>query len=182
MNVASMGEETYLPDDPSQIAAVHDFLDAHEIRHGNAPAPRYLLVGAGRDEQVELPEEVHRALAQVVDAMREGLAVTIAPRTLRLTTQQAADVLNISRPTLVALLKRGAMPYEQHGSHRKVLLSDVLEYRENRKQQQYAALDSLLSDDSTSQEEILARARAARKAVTRRRSHVTPSSDVRRRP
>ena len=66
-----------------------------------------------------LPEEVYRVLVEVVEAMREGKAITLVPRTQRLTTQEAADFLGISRPTLVKFLEDGKIPYDQPGRHRR---------------------------------------------------------------
>lgn len=165
---SSLVEETYLTKDPERLAVLYDFLAAHQEQRGSTPPARHLLIGAGPGDQVELPEEVYRVLTQVVDALKAGLAVSIVPRTMRLTTQQAADLLGVSRPTLVGLLGKGEIPYEQHGTHRKLLLTDVLSYRERRKAQQYSALDALYEDDEATIEEVLARSRDARKAVAGR--------------
>lgn len=165
----TLAEETYLPEDRSQLAAVHDFLAAHEQKHGSVPVARYLLVGADQGDEVELPEELHRVLVQVVQSLQAGLAVTVAPQTMRLTTQQAADLLGISRPTLVALVESGAIPFERQSSHRKLLLSDVLEYREKRKAAQYEALGAIYDEDE-SPEEMLCRSSEARRVVAARRA------------
>ena len=63
--------------------------------------------------------------------------ITLVPRTQRLTTQEAADFLGVSRPTLVKLLEDGKIPYEQPGRHRRILFTDLLAYLE--RQQQSAA-------------------------------------------
>jgi excisionase family DNA binding protein len=67
-------------------------------------------------DHVQLPQEVYQVLVEVVEAMREGKAITSVPRTQRLTTQEAADFLGISRPTLVKFLEDGKIPYEQPGT------------------------------------------------------------------
>jgi excisionase family DNA binding protein len=76
--------------------------------------------------------------------MAQGQAVTIAPVHQRLTTQEAADLLGISRPTFVKLLEDGEIPYEQPGRHRRVLLSDVLAYRTRRSVRSREALDRMV--------------------------------------
>jgi excisionase family DNA binding protein len=138
----ALTEETYLPEDTSQLVAVHEFLAAHDLKHGSMPAAPYMLVGAEKGDKVDLPKELHRVLVQVVESLQAGLAVTVAPQTMRLTTQQAADLLGISRPTLVGLVESGAIPIERQSSLRKLMLRDVLVYRAKRKAAQYEALDA----------------------------------------
>jgi excisionase family DNA binding protein len=163
---ATMTDETYLPEQSGRLADVYDFLAAHEDRRGAAPAPRYVLAGADIHDSVEVPLEVHRVLLQVVEALNAGKAVTVAPRGQRLTTQQAADLLNISRPTLVKLIDTGELPGERVSNRRQVLLSDVLAYRQRRREQQYAELLQDAADRvEEDPEEVLAALQQARKAV-----------------
>jgi excisionase family DNA binding protein len=68
------------------------------------------------------------------------------PRTQRLTTQEAADFLGISRPTLVKLLERGKIPYDQPGRHRRILFSDLLAYLDRRGEERRAALDRMTEE------------------------------------
>jgi excisionase family DNA binding protein len=95
-------------------------------------------------EQLTLPAEVFEVLRDVVEAMAHGQAVTIAPVHQRLTTQEAADLLGISRPTLVKLLESGEIPFEQPGRHRRVRLADVFAYRERASVERRAALDRMV--------------------------------------
>ena len=95
-------------------------------------------------ERILLPREIFDALSNVVKAMAEGQAVVIAPVHQRLTTQEAADLLGISRPTFVKLLEAGEIPYERPGRHRRVRLVDVLDYRNRRSTQRRAALDRMV--------------------------------------
>src|SRR6266511_2068470 len=68
--------------------------------------------------RMQLPTAVYQVLQLVVLAMARGQAVTIAPHNQRLTTQEAADILGVSRPTLVKMLDDGLIPYAQPGRHR----------------------------------------------------------------
>ena len=85
-----------------------------------------LLLGPD-GEQAPLPQEIYRILVKVVEALREGKVITVVPQTQRLTTQEAADFLGVSGPTLVKLLDQGKIPYEQPGrTARSVLRSAPL--------------------------------------------------------
>ncbi|WP_296136503.1 helix-turn-helix domain-containing protein [uncultured Tessaracoccus sp.] len=99
-------------------------------------------------QQVPLPLEAYNALLDVVEAMRHGRAITVVPTEQRLTTQQAADFLGVSRPTFVRLLEQGAIPHEllPNSRHRRVRLQDLLEYQEKQRTARRAALDELTTD------------------------------------
>lgn len=171
---AAMHAQTYVAEDSSgQLAVVRSFLEAHGERHGAMPSPRYLLVGKGEGEQIELPEALYRILVQVVDAMAAGKAVTVTPQEPQLTTQQAADLLGVSRPTVVRLIESGEIRAERNGSRRRLLLGDVLAYRELRRQRQYAMLDATAVDIDSEDDpdQVIAQLRAARKAVAGARDH-----------
>ena len=100
---------------------------------------------SGRDgTDLVLPKEIFEVLNSVVKAMAAGQAVLVAPIHQRLTTQQAADLLGISRPTFVKLLESGEIDYEQPGRHRRVLLADVMKYRRHRSKRRREALDRMV--------------------------------------
>jgi excisionase family DNA binding protein len=171
MGAAVLRQETYLPDAGDQVAQIYDFLKAHEKAGRGRPEPRYFLAGSTPGDQVELPAEVYRVVRQVVEALQQGLAVTVAPLTQTLTTQQAADLLGLSRPTVIKLLDEGRIPFERVGTHRRVLLRDLLTYREQRRTEQYAALEATAVDIDHEEDLDIAlqRAREARRAVAARR-------------
>jgi excisionase family DNA binding protein len=131
---------TVLP--PADMRALLDlskFLDQHT-------EPAALLGPDG--VQIPLPMEVYEVLVGVVAAMRKQRAVTIAPVEQRLTTQQAAELLGISRPTLIKLLDCGELPCEKpSGSrHRRLRLSDVIDYQNRRADRQDELLTKLVRD------------------------------------
>lgn len=175
MGSVALKQETYLPEDGEQLAEVYDFLTAHEAAGRGRPDPRYFLSGAEPGDRIELPAELYRMLRQVVEALQRGLAVTVAPQTMTVTTQEAADLLGVSRPTVIKLLDEHKIPYERVGSHRKILLRDLLEYRERRRAEQYAALEATAIDvdDEEGVEMMLDRLREARRVVAGR--HQGPS-------
>ncbi|MEJ5912886.1 helix-turn-helix domain-containing protein [Pseudokineococcus sp. 1T1Z-3] len=168
---ADLDQHTYLPDPVAALAPVHDLMAQLESGRERPPA-RYLLLSESEGgEQVELPPEVYRVLRQVVDAMAQNLAVTVVPTTQTLTTQQAADLLGVSRPTLVRLCDDGKLPFERPGAHRRIRLRDLLDYRERMRERQYAALAETSGDldDEEDVEVVLDRLRSARRAAAGRR-------------
>ncbi|MBI2941401.1 MAG: excisionase family DNA-binding protein [Chloroflexi bacterium] len=83
-------------------------------------------------ETAELPTSVGRLLRQAVSLLARGETVSLVHREKDLTTQQAADILNVSRPYLVRLLEAGKIPFAKTGKHRPVRLTDLLEYKRRR--------------------------------------------------
>ena len=161
--MSSSSQKTYLPDDPDDVAAVYDFLAEHARRGGETPPRRYRLVGGALGDEVEIPEHVYLILHDVIAAMRRNLAITIVPQTMTLTTQQAADLLGVSRPTVVKYLESGHIPFDKVGSHRRLLLADVIEFRDRRRRDQRALLDDLdLGEDVTPEEAVAVAAQARR--------------------
>lgn len=151
---------------PRDLTALLDL--GRFLEHHTEPG---LLLGPD-GEQVPLPEEVYRVLGEVVQAMREGKAITLVPRTQRLTTQEAADFLGVSRPTLVKLLEEGKIPYEQPGRHRRIMFTDLLAYQERLREDRRAALDRMTEDaseaglyDGTPEDYAAALKRARRRAA-----------------
>src|SRR5260370_12211525 len=106
-------DETYLP--RQDEAEIIDFLSAMRDRGGQPVGARPRLVGPD-GQSVELPESMFGVLLQAAAAMKAGLAVTVAPHHLTLSTQEAADLLQTSRTTPVRRLESGLIPF--HKPHR----------------------------------------------------------------
>ncbi|SCF47177.1 DNA binding domain-containing protein, excisionase family [Micromonospora mirobrigensis] len=96
--------------------------------------------------EIEIPDELYGVLRDVATALSEGLAISIAPHNTLLTTQQAADLLDISRPTLVRLLSDGEIPHTMRGRHRRVTLRDILDYQERTRQERRRTLDRMTEE------------------------------------
>jgi len=100
------------------------------------------LVGPN-GETVDIPASAFHALKLVVQGMARGQTMTLVPHGKELTTQEAADLLHVSRPHLVKLLEEGTMPHYKVGTHRRVRIDDALDYRERRAATRREKLDEL---------------------------------------
>lgn len=112
------------------------FLENHE-------APAVLLGPDG--EQIPLPLPAYDVLRQVVSAMERGASVSVEPIDRKLTTQQAAELLGVSRNTLIRLLEEHELPFERLGEsrHRRLRLHDVLAYRDRKRAERRSRLDEM---------------------------------------
>lgn len=127
MNTTSLATDSpSLPtEQDAKLARESSRLLAACIGHGKAAK---LRVFDGKQD-ITVPVSALRLLVDILAQMAEGSAVTIMPIHAELTTQQAADFLNVSRPYLVGLLERNELPYRKVGSHRRILAKDLLKYR-----------------------------------------------------
>ena len=94
--------------------------------------------------RLEVPPETLRLLSQILALMARRQTFTLYPVSSELTTKQAAEVLGVSRPYLIRVLESGAIPYRKLGRHRRVLMKDVLAYKETMKVNRKSALDELV--------------------------------------
>lgn len=163
MGAQPRDQHTYVPSSEDELADVLSFIDAHERARGARPEPRYFLSGPDQGDQVELPEQAYRALTQILTALAAGKAVTVAPQSQVLTTQQAADLLGVSRPTVVQLIEDGQLPAHTPGRRRRLIrLDDVLAYRDRRREAQYQALLEMAVEDYDDEDDPEARAEELR--------------------
>jgi excisionase family DNA binding protein len=89
-----------------------------------------VTVSAGPDEaEVPIPEIAFRMLEAILDELAQGHAVALSLVDQEVSTQKAADLLNVSRPYLIKLLESGKIPFRKVGTHRRIRLADLLEYK-----------------------------------------------------
>lgn len=111
-------------------AVRRDQLEAFErVLEGHRVGPAARLVGPGGVE-TELPPGIHALLVSIVDNLKAGIGVSVIPMHAELTTVEAAELLNISRPFLIKKIEAGELPHHMVGTHRRLRLADVLAYRD----------------------------------------------------
>lgn len=155
-----------VPADADELAEVLSFIEAHEARHG-ALEPTFFLSGASEHDRVELTEQLHEILKRVVHALSRGQSISILTRDQEISTQQAAEILGLSRPTVVRLIEDGELQAHVPGAvRRKLRLADVLAYREElrARRNKFITESSAEFEDFTDDEVAQALAKAQRDA------------------
>jgi len=115
----------------------------------NAQKSQPRLVGSS-GEEILLPDSVYQALRQVIHAMASGQGITLVPNDREMTTQQAADFLNMSRPYLIKLLEQGDISYTKVGAHRRIRSQDIMAYKQQRdaqRRQHLSEFTAFLQDE-----------------------------------
>lgn len=92
---------------------------------------------------ITIPKKALTLLSAIIQNMAEGKTISIVPSNSEVSTQQAADMLNVSRPHLVKLLETKKIPFKKVGSHRRILLQDIMEYKERLDKKRESQLDFL---------------------------------------
>lgn len=102
-----------------------------------------VLGEVGSDDALVIPRPTVIMLAQVLDLLANGQGVQIIPKDAELTTQQAADLLNVSRPYAIGLLESGQIPFRKVGRHRRITFEALMEYKRKDDLQRRDAADDL---------------------------------------
>lgn len=116
-------------------------------RYARQKLPLTLRVtDAEQERPLELPAGAVALLMDILEAMAAGRGVTLMPENAELTTVQAAEVLNVSRPFLIKLLDEGAIPHRKVGKHRRIRMEDVMAYKAAIDREREVVLDQLVSE------------------------------------
>lgn len=132
---------TPLPPTPEEAEAARSSSRLLAAYLGDGGTRRIKVIDG--DANIDVPVSALRMLVEILANMAEGKAVSIIPVKAELTTQQAADFLNVSRPHLVSLLEAKVIEFHKTGTHRRIYASDLLAYRQKRDAQSRSALDEL---------------------------------------
>jgi len=127
----------------SQLAEESSRILSSYLRDTEVLTIRVIPESGRQEEAVTIPAVAFRLLVNILTQMAHGNAVTLIPVHPELTTQEAADLLNVSRRFLVKLMEKGEIPYRKVGTRRRVLYKDIAEYKRRIDERRQATLDEL---------------------------------------
>ncbi|MDE2748855.1 MAG: excisionase family DNA-binding protein [Chloroflexota bacterium] len=133
-----------LPDKQQKIAEVAAER-LFQLANGDDNRRHTIYVSEG-EESIALPARAVALLSDVLMMMARGHGITLFPRIAEVTTMEAADILNVSRPYVIKLLDAGEIPYRLVGRHRRIRLEDILDYKDDIDQKREAILDQMVAE------------------------------------
>ncbi|UUO08438.1 helix-turn-helix domain-containing protein [Blastopirellula sp. J2-11] len=138
--------ETVTPSDADAVLAMESsrLLAAHEL--GTSSSIHLQLLDGDLVETMTVPTSALRLFVRLLTEMSQGNSVTLIPTHSELTTQQAADLLNVSRPYVVKLLDEGKIPSRTVGKYRRVRFDDLMAYKQKDDKARTKVLDQLSAD------------------------------------
>ena len=143
MKINSLNFETLTPSQGEILAARNASRVLAEVMQGKELV---VQIEGNKRKEVILPISISKALIALLSEVAEGNSIAMVPQQEELTTQEAANLLKISRPYFIKLLEKGEIPYRMIGKHRRVKLIEVIKYNEYMENQHLEGLDILASE------------------------------------
>jgi excisionase family DNA binding protein len=128
--------DTELSKESSRILATYLSPNVHQIK---------IVEPSGQEHEAIIPSAAYRLLVDVLNQMAQGNSVSLVPIHAELTTQEAADLLNVSRPFLIKKIDAGELPHHKVGKHRRINFNDLMVYKEQVDRAASAALDEIVA-------------------------------------
>jgi excisionase family DNA binding protein len=128
--------DTKISIESSRILSTYLSPDVHQIK---------IVEASGQEHEATIPSAAYRLLVDVLNQMAQGNSVSLVPIHAELTTQEAADLLNVSRPFLIKQIDQGEIPHHKVGKHRRINFNDLICYKERVDQEASAALDEIVA-------------------------------------
>ena len=122
------------------------FLEKHPLNNDSSHLRLRLQADNEPEEVMTIPVSAFRLLADILGQIARGNAITLIPVNAELTTQQAADILNVSRPFLIKLIEDGQIPYRKVGTHRRIRFEDLMVYKRDINDKRRDVLADLVSE------------------------------------
>src|SRR5262245_51989800 len=116
---------------PESLAAIRKNLDALKEYLAKGQSP---IIKVGKGKEIPLPESLINLISQALTKAVDGKKIVIIEEDDEVSPEKAAEFLHISRPFLVKRLDAGEIPFHMVGSHRRILMSDLIEYKRKRKE------------------------------------------------
>ncbi len=123
-----------------------EFLEKSEAKAIKSKSNIVNIKIQGSDELVAIPLKALKLLTSILSNMSEGKSIALLPTDAEISTQQAAEILNVSRPHVIKLLEKGEIPFKMVGSHRRILLQDILSYESKFKKKRRKQLNNLAAE------------------------------------
>ncbi len=144
MAISHKLDKTLMPSaSDAEISKTSSRLLAEHLRLHGFTQKIKLVEEDGRESVLAIPPIALQLLVDILTQMAPGNAVTLIPIYAELTTQEAADLLNVSRPYLIQILESGEIPFHKVGRHRRIKFQDLMQYKEQIDNQRMAVLDEL---------------------------------------
>ena len=132
---------------PDEVSSANELLRILEPLSDRSSPVRLTLSRNGEAEEFALAPAVARTLVDVLRHFANGRSVTLVPVGAQLTTQQAADLLNVSRPYLIKLLEKGEISFDRVGRHRRIPTAELFAYKKRRDEARRRALAKMAASD-----------------------------------
>jgi excisionase family DNA binding protein len=127
----------------AQVARDSMRLLAHHVHQGKTLTVK--VIDGEEEQTIALPAGAVSLLMDILGAMASGQGVTLIPENAELTTVQAAEILNVSRPFLIKLLEEKEIPFRKVGSHRRVRMEDIMNYKQKLDREREEILEQLVA-------------------------------------
>ena len=139
-------DPTIAPENEAQVA--HKASRVLEARAGAKASVRVQIVEAGREvTTLDVPPTAVQLIRSLLKEMGDGKALTLVADDAEITTNQAADLLHVSRPYVVGLIKKGELPARLVGKQRRLPLKDVLSFKKDNEAKRRKTLSELIAHD-----------------------------------
>lgn len=144
MAITTEHSKPFIPTEAeAQISQEGSRILASHIPHHRSTRRLKIVEDDGSEQDVVIPAAAYSLLVDILSQMAQGNAVTLIPIHAELTTQEAADILNVSRPFLIKLIEVGEIPCRKVGRHRRIRFEDLMNYKQQTERARMQALDEL---------------------------------------